>query len=512
MRKLTAFLMTMMLLLTMFSTAGHASGNARVKLGNEVLFDKYLHLVAGKKVGLITNQTGVNSKGESVVDVFARSKDFQLVALYSPEHGLDGIAKAGEYVESYTHPQLKIPVYSLYGKTRKPTKEMLANVDVLVFDMQDIGARSYTYMSTMNYCMVAAAESKKPIIILDRPNPVGGMIVEGPILENPYISFVGIDNLPKAHGMTAGELARFFNRKINANLTIVPMEGYSRDMIFQDTGLPFVQTSPNIPDIQSLFGYMATGLGEGTGIFQADKFKWIGGQRINSDKYAELLNKAGLPGVRFIPETRGLAGGVRLEITNYHTFNPAKTGIYALTYAHSLTKFNVPKSGQTVVMFDKIMGTNKIGQYLEQGLTPQQIEAKYAADLNKFKQERGKYLIYGTSDQVKVLVNGQLVFFDVFPFVDKNNRVMVPLRAIGEALGAQIQWHPHNKSISINKGQDSIILQINSNRAIVNGQVRAMDTVPQIKDQRTLVPVRFVSEFLGATVGWDLPSRTVEIN
>lgn len=213
-------------------------------------------------------------------------------------------------------------------------------------------------------------------------------------MEDPYISFVGVDILPMAHGMTAGELAKYFNRKIGADLTVVHMEGYTRDMIFQDTGLPWVQTSPNIPDLNSVFGYMATGLGEGTGVYQADKFKWIGGKGINSQRFAQILNGAGLPGVTFIPEDKGEAGGVRLSINDYHSFNPAKTGIYALTYAHSLNQFKVPKSGQTIIMFDKIMGTGKIGEYLEQGLTPGQIEVNYASALSAFKEERKKYLIY----------------------------------------------------------------------------------------------------------------------
>ena len=142
-----------------------------------------------------------------------------------------------------------------------PTEEMLSGIDVLLFDVQDIGARTYTYMSTLNYCMVAAEKYDKPIVVLDRPNPLGGMIVDGPVLETPYKTFVGVDNLPMAHGMTAGELAQYFNRTIGAELYVVPMEGYKRTMVFQDTGLKWVPTSPNIPDLDSLFGYMATGLG-----------------------------------------------------------------------------------------------------------------------------------------------------------------------------------------------------------------------------------------------------------
>ena len=376
--------------------AGGEKGGASVqfKLGDELLMGKYHNLVAGKRVGLVTNQSGVTSTGESIIDLMAGDKSVQLVAIYGPEHGIDGTASAGAYVESYMHPSLGIPVYSLYGSTRMPTAEMLNGIDILVFDIQDIGARSYTYMSTLNYCLVAAQKYNMPVLVLDRPNPVGGVIVEGPVLEDPYTTFVGVDNLPMAHGMTAGELAQFFNRKIGAELTIVTMEGYTRGMLYQDTGLQWVRTSPNIPDLDSVFGYMATGLGEGTGVVQGDKFKWIGGKGINSQNFADLLNNAGLPGVKFIPEIRGEAGGVRLNIQDYHLFNPARTGIYALTYAHLLNNFIVPKSGQTIVMFEKIMGSDKIGQYLEQGLTPQQIEANYAPALNRFKEERKQYLIY----------------------------------------------------------------------------------------------------------------------
>ncbi|SDG94843.1 DUF1343 domain-containing protein [Aneurinibacillus thermoaerophilus] len=393
MKKALSLMLGLLLVFGVFAPSGEAR-RSDFKLGNEVFLEKYAYLINGKRVGLVTNQTGVNSQGKSTISVLAEYPHATLTALYGPEHGIDGKAKAGAYVESSMHPTLKIPIYSLYGKTRMPTAKMLENIDVLVFDIQDIGARSYTYISTLNYCMKAAKQNNKTIVVLDRPNPLGGTIVEGPVLEDKYKSFVGVDNLPMTHGMTIGELALFFNRNIGADLHVVPMEGYTRDMIFQDTGLRWVQSSPLIPDLQSVFGYAATGLGEGTGIFQADAFKWIGGKGIDSKKYAALLNKAGLPGVTFIPEKRGSAGGVRLKITNYHAFNPAKTGIYALAYAHSLNKFKVPKSGKTIVMFDKIMGTDKIGKYLSQGLSPQQIEANYAPQLNKFKQERKQYLIY----------------------------------------------------------------------------------------------------------------------
>ncbi len=520
MRKILMLLVAVAVLLLSGNAALAAA--ADFKLGNELLMTKYHHLIDGKKVGLVTNQSGVNSQGQSTIDVLAADSSIQLTALYGPEHGIDGKAQAGAYVQSYTHPELGIPVYSLYGATREPSAEMLQNVDVLVFDIQDIGARSYTYMSTLNYCMKAAQKNNKTVVVLDRPNPVGGEIVDGPMMEDPYITFVGVDNLPMAHGMTAGELARFFNRKIGAKLEVVPMEGYTRSMIYHDTGLEWMQTSPNIPDLDSVFGYMATGLGEGTGIGQADKFKWIGGKDLDAQKFADLLNNAGLPGVSFVAETINDRGGVRLNITDYHTFNPAKTGIYALTYAYSLTNFTVPKSGATVVMFDKIMGTNKIGQYLEQGISPQEIEAKYAGALNKFKAERKQYLMYengegqdtGSEDQepISVIVEGKAIDFDAAPFVDANNRLMVPLRAIVQALGATVDFDEATKEITIVKKDQTNVFMLNSNMVLVGQELKSMDTMPVVKNNRTMVPVRYVGEYFGAQVNWDAAARKVTVN
>ncbi len=486
------------------------------KLGNEMLLERYLYLLEGKRVGLITNQSGVNSKGQSLIDILAAQKSFTLTALYAPEHGIDGQAKAGEYVESTVHPALGIPVCSLYGATRKPTAAMLSNVDVLLFDLQDIGARSYTYISTMNYAMQAAKENGKLFIVLDRPNPLGGKIVDGPVLEDGYQTFVGVDILPMTHGMTIGELALYFNRKIGANLKVIPMQGYTRSMFFQDTGLKWVQTSPNIPDLEAVFGYAATGLGEGTGIYQSDKFRWIGGKNINAETFANLLNKADLPGVKFIPEYKGSAGGVRLQITDYHTFNPARTGIYALAYARQLSNFTVPKSTSTnMVMFDKIMGSNKMGQWLEQKLTPWSIVSKYTPELNKFKAERQKYLIYGDEpylDVILVFVNGKAVDFDSAPYIDTHNRTMVPLRAISEALGARVDWYDSTRTVTVTKNGQTVIFTIGRTEAVVNGQYRYMDTTPVIKNDRTMLPLRYVGEYLGGRVDWDEDKRIVTVN
>jgi uncharacterized protein YbbC (DUF1343 family) len=516
--KKTITLILAIFLLVFNSTPLSYAENPSFKLGNEVLLTKYQDLIKGKRIGLVTNQSGVDSQGRSTIDLLSQNKDTQLIALYGPEHGIDGKAKAGEYVKSYTHPTLKIPVYSLYGETRMPTADMLKNVDLLIFDIQDIGARTYTYISTLNYCMVAAEKYNKQIVVLDRPNPLGGEIVEGPVLEDPYITFVGVDNLPMAHGMTVGELAQYFNRKIGANLQVIPMEGYTRNMIYEDTGLKWVATSPNIPDLTSVQGYMATGLGEGTGIFQADKFKWIGGAGINAEKFAQLMNKAGLPGVDFVPETREQAGGVRLKITNPRTFNPAKSGIYALAYARSLNQFKVPKSGSTVVMFDKIMGTDKVGKWLEQNLTPQAIEAQYQPGLAQFKQERQKYLIYdnipreaNTTVGIPVYLQGKLIPMDVPPFLNADNRVLVPLRAIGEALDAQVDWNPQAKLIIVTKENLSIQMTIGSKKVSLNGETSTMDTSPVLKNSRTMIPLRYIGEYFGKNVEWNGATKSVTI-
>ncbi len=370
------------------------SSEPSVLLGNEVLLQDYFHLIEGKKVGLITNQTGVDSKGVNFIDKILSTYRVKLIALFAPEHGLDGKTRAGAKISSTIHPLYDIPVYSLYGNTRMPTEEMVFSVEMLIFDIQDIGARTYTYMSTLQYCMVAAAKYHKPIIVLDRPNLLGGVIVEGPVLEDDFKSFLGVDNLPLAHGMTVGELAQFYNRKISADLTVIPMKGYHREMTFSETGLPFIQTSPNIPDLNSVYGYMATGMGEGTGVFQREQFKWVGGKGLHSYQYAEILNKAELPGVWYIPEDRDTAGGVRLDIYDPSLFNPAKSGIYALAYAFMLGDFHVPRSTPgNIVMFDKIMGTDKIGFLLEEKTPPELIVESYTPELESFKEERKNYLI-----------------------------------------------------------------------------------------------------------------------
>ncbi len=510
MNRKIAVIVVMAILL--FNCGFNSYAQPAVKLGDDLLISKYHELIDGKNIGLVTNQTGVNSQGKSIIHELAQYPSAHLKALFAPEHGIDGKAKAGEYVESYVHPDLQIPVYSLYQDTRMPTESMLKGLDMLVFDIQDIGARSYTYISTLQYCMTAAKKYGKQIVVLDRPNPLGGMIVDGPVLEDGYQSFVGVDRLPMAHGMTVGELAQYFNRKIGADLKVVPMEGYARTMVFQDTGLTWIPSSPHIPTLASVFGYMATGLGEGTGIFQADDFTWVGGKGIDADRFARLLNQAGLPGVRFVAEPRGAAGGVRLDITDPHTFNPARTGIYVLACAHSLHAFDVPKSnGKNISMFDKVMGTNKIGEYLEKGWAPQQIEAAYQEELKRFKEERKAYLLYGdqivppgqqTVPPVKVWLQGGIA---------QGGTYYVPVGSVLTELGYTVRWDQDARQVLAEKAGKHILIDTEATPmwVEVNGKYLMGNVVPIIKEDKTYIPVDFFQELEQAK--WEVANGFIHI-
>ena len=366
----------------------------RVILGNERLLTEYNNLIDNKRVGLITNQTGVDANGIPVAEKIKAYPRAKLVALYSPEHGLDGKQTAGAYVASYFDAKMNLPVYSLYGPTRKPSRDMLKGVDVLVYDMQDIGARTYTYISTLQNAMVAAKENNIPILVLDRPNPLGGEIVEGFLRETRFKSFVGIDKIPMAHGMTVGELGQFFNREIGADLTVVPMKNWTRSMVWQDTGLPFAQTSPNIPNLESAFLYMATGSGEETGIGQSEYFHWVGGRNIDSNEYARRLNASNLPGVTFVPAPKGARGGVRVKITDPHRFNPARTGIYTLAVANQMRPINVPACKKPYSMFYLIQGSEEIANLFRARTSPEAMVKAYEKDVNAFRAQRQAYLLY----------------------------------------------------------------------------------------------------------------------
>lgn len=367
----------------------------KVVLGNERLLDEYAYLVEGKRIGLVTNQTGVNSQGIPFTDILYQHPWALFMAAYSPEHGLDGKAPAGAYVESYWDAAHNVPVYSLYGATRKPSRDMVQHIDVFVFDMQDIGSRTYTYMSTLNYILRAGAEYGIPVVVLDRPNPLGGEQVEGHMMQERYQTFVGVDRLPIQHGMTAGELALYFNRKIGADVQIVPMRSYDRSMIWEDTGLPFKQTSPNIPNLSAAYHYIATGMGV-DGLGQADYFHWIGAKGISAEHYAQKMNALGLPGVHFIPEWKGDRGGVHVQITDSRAYNPTHTAYSLILTANSIRPIHPPVETTVsgIPMFEKIWGGTRFSQLLWQHASPTAAIADYQWEVKEFRQIRAPYLLY----------------------------------------------------------------------------------------------------------------------
>jgi len=281
---------------------------ATVTLGVENFLQNYKHLVKGKRVGLLTNPSGVNSRLQSTADLFAADPDIHLTALFGPEHGIRGAIYAGEKVADEVDPHTGVPVFSLYGKHRKPTKNMLDSVDVIFVDIQDIGLRGYTYIYTMAKVMEAAAEFDKEVIILDRPDPIGGEKVEGNLVEPGFESFVGMFPIPYRYGMTIGELARLFNNEfgIHCKLQVIPMKGWKRSMLWKDTGLLWVPTSPHVPHWETVLYMGATGtfgelhvLSEGVGY--TSPFEIVGAPWVDGYQFAEALNALHLPGVIFRP-------------------------------------------------------------------------------------------------------------------------------------------------------------------------------------------------------------------
>jgi uncharacterized protein YbbC (DUF1343 family) len=280
---------------------------AKISLGVDVFFEEnYPEQLRGKKVGLITNHTGVNKDCVLTSDLF-KKQPFVLKALFCPEHGLKGNAYAFEKIE-HSKDQHDTPIYSLHGETRRPTEVMLKDIDILVYDMQDVGVRAYTYASTLFYAMEEAAKRNIEVIVLDRPNPMGGVIVDGPMLEENFRSFIGYVNVSYCHGMTIGELAHFFNEEygLKCKLKIIPMKGWKRAMHFDKTGLTWIPPSPHIPEATTPFFYASTGiLGEielvNIGIGYTLPFKVVGASWIDADFFAEHLNKLNLQGVYFSP-------------------------------------------------------------------------------------------------------------------------------------------------------------------------------------------------------------------
>lgn len=361
--------------------ANFCSAQGAVKVGIEELWNhEHAKLLKGKRVGLITNHTAVTSNREWTVNLLkAHAKEYQIAALFAPEHGLRGVQHAGEHVDDEKDSD-GIPIYSLHGKTRRPTEQMLKGVDLLLYDIQDLGSRSYTYVTTLFYAMEEAAKKGIPLIVLDRPNPINGLIVDGPMLEEKWRSFLGYINVPYCHGMTVGELALFFNSeyKVGCKLYVVPMAGWNRNMSFDETGLLWVPTSPHVPEASTAFYYPTTGLlGElelvNIGVGYTLPFKIVGAPWIDADNFAKALNDQNFPGVAFLPfHYKPFYGkfahhdcsGVLIQVTNKEIYKPVTTQFLIIGMLKSLYpkefKEALASSEKRREMFCKVNGTEEV--------------------------------------------------------------------------------------------------------------------------------------------------------
>jgi uncharacterized protein YbbC (DUF1343 family) len=387
---------------------------AAVETGIDVLLADGFRLLAGKRVGLITNPTGVTADLRSTVDVLHRAPDVKLVALFGPEHGVRGDTAAGDKVQDARDGRTGVPVYSLYGRTRKPTPEMLRGLDALVYDVQDNGSRSYTYISTMTAAMEAAAEHGLTFVVLDRPNPLTGNRVEGRPLDLKFKSFVGYLPIPYVYGMTCGELARMINNEgwlpggVRCDLKVVPMRGWRRDMWFEDTGLVWVPPSPHVPRADSSLFYAATGImGElqviSEGVGYPLPFELAGAPWIEAETFAEALNARALPGVFFRPcyfspyygpYAKKVCGGAQIHFTDRNAVHLTALQFHVMDVARKTWPDHKLFGNQRDDMFDKVCGTDRIRGLFEAGRPIGEILDYWNGGLEPFLAKRAKYLIY----------------------------------------------------------------------------------------------------------------------
>lgn len=386
-----------------------AAATATPRLGIEVLLEQRADLLRGKRVGLVTNATGVDSQLRSDVDRFAARKDFTLVALFGPEHGVRGDVQAGDKVASSRDAVTGLPVHSLYGDHREPTPAMLEGIDVLVFDIQDVGTRFYTYPYTLAGVMRAAKSAGIPVIVADRPNPLGGILVEGPVLEPALASFVGLFPIPLRHGMTIGELALLFNAEfdIGAELHVVTMQGWRRGDEPLRGALPWVPPSPNMPTSDTALVYPGMGLLEGTNVSEgrgtARPFETVGAPWVDASALADRLNAQGLPGVRFRPtwftptfsKHAGVAcAGVQLHVTDRAAFRSVLTGIAVLKALHDQHPKDFAFLPGEPPFFDRLAGVPWLRDAIVRGDTLDAIEARWQRPLADFNVLRQRHLLY----------------------------------------------------------------------------------------------------------------------
>ncbi|MET0399943.1 MAG: DUF1343 domain-containing protein [Longimicrobiaceae bacterium] len=393
------------------------SRQAGVVPGLEVLVRDSMHLVRGKRVGLITNQSAVTRSGELAADLLARTPGVRLVALFGPEHGIRGELEAGETVTAGRDSRTGVPVFSLYDRTQRPTAEELANVDVLVYDIQDIGARPYTFVWTMAMAMEEAARRRIPFVVLDRPNPITDA-ADGPVMHldvrNVTQVITGYYTVPLRHGMTSGEIARYYNAdaKVGADLHVVPAEGWRPDVFFDATGLPFVRPSPNIRSVAAELTYSGLVLADGatnvhTGRGTDEPFTTFGAPWLDAARLLQAIAKYDLPGVRFVPQqirpTRDPAvytqyrdtafTTLRLEVTDRAAFRPVYTTLVLLSEAKKQApqRFRIQNTG-----FTQMIGSTWAREAFDRGEDPRVIQRRWDEEMRVWLQQTRPYRLYRT--------------------------------------------------------------------------------------------------------------------
>ena len=411
--------MKKILIFALSAAVALCAGAARVKPGVEVLRDHGFEGLKGKRVGLITNPTGVDNKLKSTIDILHDAEGVELVGLYAPEHGVRGDVHAGDHVDNFVDPATGVTVYSIYGKNRKPTPEMLKDVDVLVYDIQDIGCRSFTFISTMGLAMEACAELGKEFMVLDRPNPVGGSKVEGNLTEDDCVSFVSQFPIPYLYGLTPGELANYINDEgllpdgKKVKLTVIPMEGWTRDMEFRETGMPWVLPSPHIPNPETAVLYPVSGiLGElgymSIGVGYTEPFKLFCAEWIDAEKLSQRMNALELPGIMFRPihikpfysvgQGKNLQG-VEVYVTDKEAAPLSLTQFYVMQeLADMYPDKAVFKEGNAdpgrFNMFDKVSGSKQIRERFSKNHKVADISEYWNKDAAAFKDRSAKYHLY----------------------------------------------------------------------------------------------------------------------
>ncbi|MEO8199623.1 MAG: DUF1343 domain-containing protein [Gemmatimonadota bacterium] len=387
--------------------SGPESSQNPVRPGLQVLLEDSLHLVLGRRVGLVTNQGGVDAAGVHAVERL-RGAGVNLVALFSPEHGFRGTAAPGEVVSSARDSASGLPIYSLYGRTSSPTDSMLRDIDVMLVDLPDVGARYYTYLSTTVEVMKAAGRRGIPVIILDRPNPIGGA-VQGNVLDTAYRSFVGLLAMPMRHGMTLGELARLAQSDlaIRVTLAIVPVSGWERNRYLDQTGLPFIRPSPNLSTLESLFHYPGLCLVEGTNLSVGRgsdaPFEQVGAPWLDTTKVLDDLRRLALPGVQFsathfTPSQPGdgkyadtLLAGIRLRVTNRDTYDPTRAAVELLS---AIFREQPDRARFTPAQFDRLAGDSLLRTQITEGVAVQTIVGSWVQSREQFEKRRREFLIY----------------------------------------------------------------------------------------------------------------------